>query len=182
MRHFSIILIMLIFIFYGCAPKMVQLKYPKAASTEKKATISERGDEKKEGGIKEEDLAISRGERERSMLETTKASLLKDIHFDFDSYTIKAEELPRLKEIGIWLKNYKDIKIIIEGHCDERGSIDYNLVLGQKRAETVKDHLVKSGVDEKRIKTISYGKELPLDSAHTEDAWAKNRRAHFKVE
>jgi len=70
----------------------------------------------------------------------------------------------------------------VEGHCDERGTIEYNLVLGQKRAEAVKDYLVKLGIEEKRIKTISYGKEMPVDPGHTEEAWAKNRRAHFRIE
>jgi peptidoglycan-associated lipoprotein len=177
MKYF-IILITVIFIFCGCAPKVVQLEQPGA--TGKEGPVFEKGE--KEGGVTEEELARSRRERERLMLEEMKKSLLKDIHFDFDSYTIKTDELPRLKEIGSWLKNDKDIRITIEGHCDERGSIEYNLVLGQKRAETVKDHLVKLGVDEKRIKTISYGKELLLDPGHTEEAWAKNRRAHFKVD
>jgi len=177
MKYF-IILITVIFIFCGCAPKVVQLEQPGATGKEGPAF----GKGEKEGGITEEELARSRQERERSMLEEMKKSLLKDIYFEFDSYVVKADELPRLKEIGSWLKNYKDIRITVEGHCDERGSAEYNLVLGQKRAETVKDHLVKLGVDEKRIKTISYGKELPLDPGHTEEAWAKNRRAHFKID
>jgi peptidoglycan-associated lipoprotein len=177
MKYF-IILITVIFIFCGCTPKVVKLEQPGA--TGKEGPAFEKGE--KEGGVTEEELARSRRERERLMLEEMKKSLLKDIHFDFDSYTIQADELPRLKEMGSWLKNDRDIRITIEGHCDERGSIEYNLVLGQKRAETVKDHLVKLGVDKKRIKTISYGKELLLDPGHTEEAWAKNRRAHFKVD
>ena len=180
MKYF-IILVTVTFFFCGCAPKVVQLEQPGAIGKEGPA-IGKDGKGEKEGGVTEEELARSRRERERLMLEEMKKSLLKDIHFDFDSYTIEADELPRLKEIGGWLKNDKDIRITIEGHCDERGSIEYNLVLGQKRAETVKDHLVKLGVDGKRIKTISYGKELLLDPGHTEEAWAKNRRAHFKVD
>jgi peptidoglycan-associated lipoprotein len=74
------------------------------------------------------------------------------------------------------------MKIIVEGHCDERGTIEYNLALGQKRAETVKNYLVNTGINEARIKTISFGKELPADSGHGEDAWTKNRRASFKID
>ena len=76
----------------------------------------------------------------------------------------------------------KSVKLTVEGHCDERGTQEYNLVLGQKRSEVVKEHLVKMGVDAKRINAVSYGKEAPADSGHTEDAWALNRRVHFNVD
>jgi peptidoglycan-associated lipoprotein len=78
-----------------------------------------------------------------------------------------------------WLVANQAIKLTIEGYCDERGTTEYNLALGQKRAEAAKDYFVKSGVSASRLKTVSYGKEAPLDAAHTEQAWAKNRRAHF---
>ena len=87
-----------------------------------------------------------------------------------------------IKDVAAWLNQNQAIKLTVEGHCDERGTIDYNLALGQKRAEAVKSQLVKLGVKEERIKTISYGKEMPADPGHTEAAWAKNRRAHFKIE
>ena len=69
--------------------------------------------------------------------------------------------------------------IVVEGHCDERGTAEYNLALGERRANAATKFLVDMGVDAKRIKTLSYGEELPLDKGHTEDAWARNRRAHF---
>ena len=80
------------------------------------------------------------------------------------------------------MKQDRGIKMVVEGHCDERGTVDYNLALGQKRAEAVKDYLVKMGIEGSRIRTISYGKEVPVESGNTEDAWAKNRRAHFKID
>jgi peptidoglycan-associated lipoprotein len=84
--------------------------------------------------------------------------------------------------VGNWLKQSRATTITVEGHCDERGTVEYNFALGQKRAESVKEHLVKMGVEGSRIKTVSYGKETPSDTGHSEDAWAKNRRAHFKID
>jgi peptidoglycan-associated lipoprotein len=77
------------------------------------------------------------------------------------------------------LKQYPTAKVVIEGHCDERGSAEYNLALGQKRADAAMEYLVSLGIKADRLSTISYGKENPLDSRSTEEAWAKNRRAHF---
>jgi peptidoglycan-associated lipoprotein len=102
-----------------------------------------------------------------------------DIHFDFDDYKIKAEDIPYLEQLAQWLLQHKDYKLTIEGHCDERGSDLYNLALGEKRANSAKDFIVAFGISPSRIITISYGEEKPLDPAHNEQAWAKNRRCHF---
>jgi len=80
------------------------------------------------------------------------------------------------------MKQDRSVRLIVEGHCDERGTVEYNLALGQKRAEAVKDYLLKLGIDAGRIRTISYGKEVPVESGKSEEAWAKNRRAHFKID
>jgi peptidoglycan-associated lipoprotein len=106
--------------------------------------------------------------------------LSKMIHFDFDKYDIKKEAQEVLKEIAAYLKANPEIRIIIEGHCDERGTREYNLVLGMRRAQAAKKYLVDLGIDEKRIETISYGKDRPLIDEHNENAWAKNRRCEFK--
>jgi peptidoglycan-associated lipoprotein len=103
---------------------------------------------------------------------------LQDIYFDFDSYIIRSDDMPILKKMAEWLTANQAIKLTIEGYCDERGTTEYNLALGQKRAEAAKDYFVKSGVSASRIRTVSYGKEAPVDPGHTEEAWAKNRRAH----
>jgi peptidoglycan-associated lipoprotein len=113
--------------------------------------------------------------------ETDAASALKDVHFDFDKYSLGSEDREILKGHADWLSKHGDYMVTIEGHCDERGTTEYNLALGERRAEEAKRFLVDLGVDEVRIKTISYGKELPLDPGHDEQAWAKNRRAHFTV-
>ena len=106
------------------------------------------------------------------------SKLLKDIYFDFDKYDIRPGDAEILKENATLLKKYTNVKIQIEGHCDERGTIEYNLALGERRANNTKQYLISLGVPPDRISTISYGKERPLDSGHNEEAWAKNRRAH----
>ena len=105
--------------------------------------------------------------------------MLKDINFDFDKYNIRESDAAILKENTAWFKANPGKKARVEGHCDERGTVEYNLVLGQKRADSTKNFLVNLGVDGKLLETVSYGKEQPLDPGHNEAAWAKNRRAHF---
>ena len=106
--------------------------------------------------------------------------LMKDINFDFDKYNIREKDAAILKENTAWFKANAGKKARVEGHCDERGTVEYNLVLGQKRADSAKNFLVNLGVDGKFLETVSYGKEQPLDPGHNEAAWAKNRRAHFE--
>jgi peptidoglycan-associated lipoprotein len=104
---------------------------------------------------------------------------LTDVRFDFDSFDLRDEVREVLKKHAEWLTKNKDVKIVVEGHCDERGTAEYNLALGERRAKAAAKFLMDMGVDAKRIKTISYGEETPLDPGHNEEAWAKNRRAHF---
>ncbi|MCX5812865.1 MAG: peptidoglycan-associated lipoprotein Pal [Proteobacteria bacterium] len=183
MKYLTIFFAFAILISYGCAQKAVQL----SPTEQKQVQALQRGedilkDRNKKTDITEEELARRDKAREWSLEEIKKSSPLKDIYFEFDSYIIKSDYFPKLNEIGNWLKQYKNIKVTIEGHCDERGTIEYNLALGQKRAEVVKNYLIKLGVEEASIKAISFGKELPADSSHGEDAWAKNRRASFRID
>ncbi len=106
---------------------------------------------------------------------------LEDIHFDFDKSTLTPEAQDTLKTNADWLKKNSSVVVEIEGHCDERGTIEYNLALGDRRAKSARDFLVNLGIDTSRMRTISYGKEMPLDPGHNEAAWAKNRRAHFTI-
>jgi peptidoglycan-associated lipoprotein len=106
---------------------------------------------------------------------------LKDIRFDFNKYNLRPEDKQILSSHANYLLKNKNTKIVIEGNCDERGSMKYNLALGERRAKEAKNYLVNSGVNQKRIKTISYGKDRPLDPGHNEEAWATNRRDHFVV-
>jgi peptidoglycan-associated lipoprotein len=106
---------------------------------------------------------------------------IPDIHFDFDKYNLKPEAQEILKTGAAAYLKYVEYKLVVEGHCDERGTVEYNLALGQKRADEAAKYLSDLGVEKERIKTISYGEEMPLDNGHDEEAWAKNRRAHFVV-
>lgn len=116
--------------------------------------------------------------------ETTTADVvseLKTVFFDYDSYELSPNTIAALENNAQWLKMHPDLTVRIEGHCDERGSIEYNFNLGQKRASAVREYLARMGVDPARMNTISYGEERPLDPRSSEDAWAKNRRAQFFV-
>jgi peptidoglycan-associated lipoprotein len=111
-----------------------------------------------------------------------KASPLQDIFFDFDKSSIRADMKKSLAENIRWLKANPTTSIIIEGHCDERGTVEYNQGLGQRRAASVKNYLVAAGISAKRIKVVSYGKERPFVTGHDESAWKWNRRAHFVLQ
>ncbi len=104
--------------------------------------------------------------------------ILKDIHFGYDSAEIDAGERDRLAQNVEWLRQNPRAKIELEGHCDSRGTIEYNLGLGARRAKSVKDYYASQGVGADRLSTISYGKELPLCQDESEDCWARNRRVH----
>jgi peptidoglycan-associated lipoprotein len=107
--------------------------------------------------------------------------LLKEIYFEFDKYEIRPGDAEVMKSNAALLKKYPAMKIQVEGHCDERGTREYNLALGERRANSAKKYLVALGIAPDRVSTISYGKEMPADPAHTEDAWARNRRARFVI-
>ncbi len=106
---------------------------------------------------------------------------LKDIHFDFDQYGIRPADAKILVESAKWLKANPNSLILIEGDCDERGTAEYNLALGDRRAKSAANYLAAQGVPVSRMTTITYGKERPLCTEHNEECWAKNRRGHFGV-
>lgn len=108
-------------------------------------------------------------------------SPLKDIFFDFDRYDLRADDREVLKANAGWLKANASARVEIEGHADERGTNEYNLALGAKRAQSAKDYLVTLGISKERLSTISYGEELPVCKENNEGCWQKNRRARFVV-
>jgi peptidoglycan-associated lipoprotein len=104
---------------------------------------------------------------------------LKDVFFDFDKSNIRDDQKAALNDDVAWLKANAGAKITVEGHCDERGTSEYNLGLGERRAKAVKDYLIAAGLPADRVATISYGKERPFVLGHDESAWKWNRRGHF---
>lgn len=109
------------------------------------------------------------------------SGMFKDILFDYDKYDIRDEGKQTLKNVADYLRKNASQKVLIEGHCDDRGTSEYNLALGDRRAKSAKDYLVSLGVPSSRIDIISYGKEKPACTEHSEGCWAKNRRDHFVV-
>ena len=171
----------------GCAKKAVSKDEglvageKKAAAAQSEATAKEEAARKlaaeqqkedvKELALKRDAAAAAAAEKEQTAFE--------DIYFVFDKSTIEPEAREILKRLASLLGSNKNYSLVVEGHCDERGTIEYNLALGQRRADAAMKYLVDLGLDKGSIKTITYGKERPLDPGHDEEAWAKNRRAHF---
>ena len=122
--------------------------------------------------------ALQRGESTA----TPASSPLKDVHFDFDRYDLRSDAREILKANSAWLKANPATQVQIEGHADERGTTEYNIALGSRRAESVKDYLVTLGTSADRLSTISYGEEVPVCREHTEECWQKNRRVRFVVQ
>ncbi len=129
----------------------------------------------REQRMREEQLRLQREKELRAQFEN------EDIHFDFDKSFIRPDAEEILQRKAAWLKEHPNAKILIEGHCDERGTDAYNLALGERRALSAKKYLESLGIDPSRISIISYGEERPIDPRHNEEAWAKNRRAHFVI-
>jgi len=117
----------------------------------------------------------------RSIDELNRDSPMRVVYYGFDSAELSAEARTALDANAAVLKKYPSWTVTIEGHCDERGTAEYNLALGERRAAAAQSYLVALGVPASRVKTVSYGKEFPFDPGHDEAAWAKNRRAHFVI-
>ncbi|GBE00517.1 MAG TPA: peptidoglycan-associated lipoprotein Pal [Nitrospirae bacterium] len=176
----KVLLLFLVFAFlFSCAERKVtstkETVQPEQEQTKKeKMTLPEQ----KEGiaPVRQENVQESAREVGVKSLEEV---LKNDIHFDFDRYDIKTEDKATLKEIADWLIQNSGVSIRIEGNCDERGTNEYNLGLGDRRANSAKSYLMTLGVSSSRIQTISYGEERPLCTESNETCWARNRRDHF---
>ncbi|MCZ6765509.1 MAG: peptidoglycan-associated lipoprotein Pal [bacterium] len=117
-----------------------------------------------------------------SDVEDVKMPVVGDVFFEYDKYALSADSRRSLENNARQLRDASSFDIVIEGHCDERGTNAYNLALGERRAKATKDYLVSLGVSSRRVTTVSYGEERPFDEGDNERAWAKNRRAHFVVQ
>ncbi len=126
--------------------------------------------------LSEEELFL-----QKSLEEINRSKPLANIYFNYDKADIRDDAKSVLDANSAWLKRFSTMKILVEGHCDERGTEEYNLALGEKRAKSTMDYLSTLGISADRMKIISYGKSQPIDPGHGEDSWARNRRAQFTV-
>ena len=142
-----------------------------------------RGGEGARGGTKEADTGASslKQMQEGKAAITPASSPLKDVMYDFDRYDLSADARTTLRANADWLRNNPSVRVEIEGHCDERGTNEYNLALGAKRAQAAREFLTSLGIAADRLSTISYGEEIPVCKEHTEDCWKQNRRARFVI-
>jgi peptidoglycan-associated lipoprotein len=203
-RYLSLaIAVSLALVLTGC-PKSTpspDIKTPTVTSRTDSATTPRTGDRPGDGGGGsvttppkpprfEDQLAANQG-RDVPLSETPRQTfidpvgeereVLRTIFFDYDRSDIREEYRPALEAIAAWMNRNPSRLLLVEGHCDERGTNEYNLALGERRALSVRRYLVALGIGSDRLHTLSYGEEKPLDPGHTEESWAKNRRAEFKV-
>jgi peptidoglycan-associated lipoprotein len=175
MALFLVVIICAFVLPAGCAKKAVMKEGPAA---EKAAMEKQAPAEMAPAPAKAEE---QKGGEEAETLADKEASRFTDIHFVFDRSDLRPDAREILDVHAKWLKAHPEFNVRIEGNCDERGTVEYNMALGQRRAASAMKYLVDLGIAKKRLSTISYGKERPLDPGHNEEAWAKNRRDHFTV-
>lgn len=175
-----VMLFVLTLLVAGCTKKPVEDEAAMGETTEV-AVVEEQPAAVVEEQV-DEAAAARAAAREAAEAAEAAASGLLRIYFDFDQYVLTDSAKDQLTINADLLKAAPAVKVKVEGHCDERGSDEYNLALGEKRALATKNYLVSLGVAASRLSVISYGEEMPLDPATTEAAWAKNRRAEFKVQ
>jgi len=125
------------------------------------------------------ELGINSEAEKREFLDRAKAFENQDVYFDYDSYTLLEPAKKVLDEKIAFLKRYPKVGVTVEGHCDERGTTEYNIALGERRATAAQQYISSSGSSNLKLTTVSYGKERPLATGHDEASWAKNRRDHF---
>ena len=186
-REILVLVLSLIVLFpLGCTKKVVEKPITKPEQIQPLEEVKP-PEEGIVAGLKEEEITEEELPRQQKIQieETLKEEMAKfeneDIHFDFDKYYIRPDAAEILKKKAQWLKEHPEVHLLIEGHCDERGTEEYNLALGERRANSAKEFLVSLGIDPKRISVISYGEERPVDPRSCEEAWAKNRRDHFVI-
>ena len=167
----------------GCAPEIRTPKYTTEPNWTVENPLASRG--ASEGSsrivsrapISSSLDALQKGESTA----TPASSPLKDIHFEFDRYELRADAREALDANAKWLREHPSVRVEIEGHCDERGTNEYNMGLGAKRAQAARDYLVSLKISAQRLSTVSYGEEIPVCTEHAESCWEKNRRDRFVI-
>lgn len=179
-------LLMVVSVAIGCAPTATTKPDPSssgAGSASAKSSDTVRSSGGQAGGTKESDATASslKALQEGKPPITPASSPLKDVFFDFDRYDLSADARGILRGNAEWLKNNPSARVDVEGHCDERGTNEYNLALGAKRAQAAREYLVSLGIAPDRLSTTSYGEEIPVCQERSEGCWRQNRRARFVI-
>jgi peptidoglycan-associated lipoprotein len=182
-----LVLVLIIFVGFlapSCGKKQVASE-PVMSEDEARRRAEEEArkrEQERQAAIREEELREEQLREQSERIQSAREMFEnEDILFEFDSASLSVEAQEILRAKAAWLRENPRARVVIEGHCDERGTNEYNLALGDRRAFSSKFFLVDLGIDETRLTTISYGEEQPVDSDSTEEAWAKNRRAHFVI-
>jgi peptidoglycan-associated lipoprotein len=167
----------------SCQKKQVQSEEA-LISGQEDAEAARRAEEARQQALAEEERLREEALKEEALQQERVAMAAfqeDDVFFEYDSAVLTSDAQDLLKVKAKWLQANPDARVLVEGHCDERGSNEYNLALGDRRAESVKTFLVNMGVSAYRLSTVSYGEEKPVDAGKTEAAYARNRRAHFML-
>ncbi len=168
-----LVVVSLILMFNGCGKKAAKVGPEEGPVVER---VEEPTTQVEKPVLSEEEIF-----QQKSLEELNKDQILKRIHFDFDMYTVREDMKPILQANANWLLKFASVEILVEGHCDERGTIEYNIALGEKRAEAAKNYLVSLGMNAAKIKIISYGKSKPLVQGMDEASYFQNRRDEFVI-
>lgn len=164
----AVVLLVLTSLTYGCSPKK--------ASQQSAELVSPQDTSSQPGQVS---VAQGRAQETGSVTVIGPAGFNKSIYFDFDAFELSTASIQALSDLVAYMKANPDLMVEIAGHCDERGTNEYNIALGDKRAKAAQEYCISQGIDPKRITTISFGEEKPSDPASNEEAWAKNRRDEF---
>lgn len=159
----------------ACASK------PKPAPVQETAPVAETTEPANTGTVVEEPTSVIDAGPAAGSIEDFTVNVGDRVYFDLDQYRLDSDDQDILQRQAAWLQSYPSVRILVAGNCDERGTREYNLALGERRASIVKDYLVSLGVDPARIETVSYGKERPLATASNEAAWALNRNGFTQI-
>ena len=183
MRRSVMIVLTLALIIPGLLTTVACSKKPKpqqpdaAVSAEEQARL----DAQKQKELEEARIRAEQERKAQMLVEAKKRFLNDHVHFAYDSAVLTPIAQNILNQKAEWLRNNPSANVVIGGHCDERGTIEYNVALGERRAESAKKYLVNLGIDPSRLETISYGEERPIATGNNEEAWAQNRRAQFTI-
>lgn len=175
----SAILFSSVFLLNGCSPTAAN-RADESTSVTTPGDVASSADQSKSGAYGDSMTSSSLDALRKG--EAATEGPLKNIYFEFDQYTLSAEAREVLKANAKWLKTNPSARVEIEGHCDPRGTNEYNLALGAKRAQSARDYLTTLGVTADRLKTVSYGEEIPVCKEQTEECWQRNRHARFAVD